>query len=116
MLSRLKALFRGRSVTIQGVGKLEEGMSKKVAVGDPLAGGTSFVLCRVNGELFALDDHCPHEDGRIQDGPLADGRFAVCPLHGYKFDPRTGQAHEVSCRKARTYRVEQRGDDCEVWY
>ncbi len=116
MLSRLKSLFRGRSVLIQGAGKLEEGMSKKVALGDPLAGGTCLVLCRVDGRFFAVDDRCPHEGGRIQDGPLAQGRFAVCPLHNYKFDPATGAAQDVACKKARVYRVEQRGDDCEVWY
>ena len=58
------------------------------------AGEKVGVLCRVDGELHALDALCPHEGGRIHDGPLAQGKYAVCPLHNYKFDPRTGEAVE----------------------
>jgi nitrite reductase/ring-hydroxylating ferredoxin subunit len=73
-------LFRGRPAVIVGTGKLQEGHSKKVDLGDPLAGtGKQVVLCRVGGKLYALDSKCPHESGRISDGPLIDGKLAMCP-------------------------------------
>ena len=44
-----------------------------------------------NGELFAIEDRCSHDDG-----PLAEGDFdpdtctVECPRHGSVFDLRTG--------------------------
>ncbi len=109
------ALFRGRSIVIKGTGKLPEGHSKKIDIGDPLAGGKQVVLCRVDGELYALDALCPHEGGRIHDGPLLEGRYVMCPLHNYKFDPRTGRAVDVVCRDARRYDVREQDGDAELW-
>lgn len=115
MFDRLWNLFRGRAVKIQGTGKLPEGHAKKIDVGDPLAGGRQVVLCRVDGELHALDALCPHEGGRIVDGPLADGRFAVCPLHNYKFDPKTGAVQGRMCKNAKRYTVREKNGDSELW-
>ena len=115
MLGRLLDLFRGRSIVIQGVAKLPDGQSKKFDIGDPLAGGRQFVLCRLDGELFAVDALCPHEGGRISDGPLVDGRHVMCPLHNYKFDPKSGAAVGRVCKNARTYRVREEQDGCRVW-
>lgn len=109
-------LFRGRPAMITGTGKLQEGHSKKVDLGDPLAGtGKQIVLCRVEGKLYALDSRCPHEGGRISDGPLLEGKHAMCPLHNYKFDPRTGKSVDRACNDAKTYRVKENGQDCEIW-
>ena len=116
MLDRLKGLFGKKPVRIAGTKKLEEGHSKKVSFGDPLAGtGADVVLCRVNGTLYALDAACPHAGGRIMDGPLADGKFAVCPLHMYKFDPASGKPEGAVCKNAKTYKVKEVGEDCDLW-
>ena len=115
MFGKLLSAFRGKPALIKGAGRLEEGQSKRIELGDVLAGGVAVILCRVDGELLALDDRCPHEEGRIVAGPLAQGRYAVCPLHNYRFDPRTGAAENASCKKARTYRVREVGGDAEVW-
>lgn len=115
MLSKLLGIFRKRPVSILGTGKLPEGHSKRVSIGDPLAGGTEIVLARVGGKLCALDRVCPHEGGRFADGPLVEGKYVLCPLHNYKFDPATGRAIEVACADAKTYAVRERGDDCDVY-
>ncbi len=115
MFGRLLDLLRGAPLRVQGVDKLPEGHSKRVSVGDPLAGGKEIILCRVDGELSAIDRHCPHEGGKLQDGPLAEGKYAVCPVHRYKFDPTTGAAIGVACKSAKTYRVRVKGADCDVW-
>jgi nitrite reductase/ring-hydroxylating ferredoxin subunit len=108
-------LFRGRPIVIQGTGKIQEGHSKKVDIGDVIAGGKQIVLCRVGGELHALDALCPHEGGRISDGPLLQGKFAMCPLHNYQFDPKTGRAVDRVCKDAKKYRLREKDGDCEVW-
>ena len=114
----LKKLFGfGRKPAIvKGTQRLADGHAKKVDVGDVLAGtGKSIIFCRVEGKLHALDAVCPHEGGRIVDGPLIDGRYAHCPLHHYKFDPKTGAAVDVACAKARVYKVVEKADEAEVW-
>ena len=115
MLEWILGLFRGRRVVIAGTSKLGEGQSRKIDLGDPLAGGRQVVLCRVDGELFALDALCPHEGGRISDGPLLEGRFALCPLHNYKFDPKTGRAVDRACKDARRYKVREKNGDAVLW-
>ena len=115
MLSKLLGFFRGRPAVIQGANKLPDGQSKTVSLGDPLAGGTEIVLCRLNGKLHAVDRLCPHEGGRIVDGPLLDGKHVLCPLHNYRFDPTTGKAVGVVCASAKTYRVRETGPEAEVW-
>jgi nitrite reductase/ring-hydroxylating ferredoxin subunit len=115
MLSRLFGFLRGRPALVRGVDQLPDGQSKRVELGDPLAGGVEIILCRKRGELHAVDRACPHEGGRISDGPLADGEYVVCPLHNYRFDPATGKAVGVTCASAKTYKVRAKGADCEVF-
>ena len=115
MLSKLLGLLRGRPALVQGTAQLPEGHAQTIALGDPLAGGTEVVLCRVEGVLYALDRLCPHEGGRLSGGPLVGGRLASCPLHNYRFDPRNGRAVGAACASAKTYRVRERGPDAEIW-
>ena len=114
MLRRLFNVFRGQAVTIPGTDKLEEGVARTVDIGDPAAGGTQVLLCRVEGKIYALDSACPHEGGRLIRGPLVDGKYAVCPLHNYRFDPKDGGAVGVTCKAARTFAVGDKGDSVQV--
>tara|TARA_B100000953_G_scaffold194048_1_gene159858 strand:+ start:250 stop:633 length:384 start_codon:yes stop_codon:yes gene_type:complete len=52
-------------------------------------GDYGIVVCRVNGELFALEDNCSHADTPLSEGRLR-GHEITCPLHGTSFDVRTG--------------------------
>lgn len=116
MFGRLLQLLRGRGQVIKGTGKLPEGEARKVDLGDVVAGGTQVILCRMQGELYALDAVCPHgEGGRIAPGPLIDGKYVRCPLHAYKFDPKTGANVGALCANAKTYRVREKDGDCEIW-
>lgn len=57
------------------------------------AGQVSVGVYNIDGELYALEDRCSHDDG-----PLAEGDWepelgvAICPRHGARFDIRTGTA------------------------
>jgi nitrite reductase (NADH) small subunit len=44
----------------------------------------------VGGELFALENSCPHQGGPIADGWLEAGTV-TCPWHAWCFDLRTGK-------------------------
>jgi 3-phenylpropionate/trans-cinnamate dioxygenase ferredoxin component len=58
----------------------------------PAVGNHGVVLCRVAGELYAVEDNCSHRDARLSEGRLR-GTLLTCPLHGAQFDVRTG-AHQ----------------------
>lgn len=110
----LEADARG-VLRVPGAGRLEDGWARKVRYRTgPDAPVEELLLCRVEGRLRALDTLCPHEGGRLAEGPLAGGRFAVCPLHLYRFDPRDGRSVEVECPPARAFEVREVGLDAEV--
>lgn len=114
MLKKLLDLFRGRPLLVQGADQMPSGHSKRIDVGDPLAGGRQIILCRVGDEFYAVDNECPHESGRMVDGPLVEDKYVLCPLHSYRFDPKTGESVGVACKKAKTYPVTRKGSDCEI--
>ena len=53
--------------------------------------GKSILLARHQGEIYALDDVCSHDEGQLGDGDLVDGQIQ-CPRHGARFDLKTGGA------------------------
>jgi nitrite reductase/ring-hydroxylating ferredoxin subunit len=52
-------------------------------------GDYDIALFNVDGEIFAIDDVCPHFAGSLHEGTVADGMLS-CPLHGWCFDLRNG--------------------------
>jgi len=51
--------------------------------------GTEIALMRDGEEVYALGGVCPHKGGQIADGTVVGGT-AVCPLHLWDFDLRSG--------------------------
>jgi nitrite reductase/ring-hydroxylating ferredoxin subunit len=47
-------------------------------------------LFNVEGELYALENSCPHQGGPIADG-WVENRTVTCPWHAWCFDLRTGK-------------------------
>lgn len=46
-------------------------------------------LARVQGQIYAFQDLCTHDDGPLVGGELHD-HCIECPRHGARFDIRTG--------------------------
>lgn len=69
-----------RSVSAPGVGRL--------------------VVGRTGGQLFALEDRCPHLGAPLSRGALR-GRTIVCPWHGWLVDLPTGQVEGAGGVRAR---------------
>ena len=51
------------------------------------------LLANVEGEIFAVDDNCTHEDSSLSLGCLK-GDMVYCTLHGSRFNVRTGEPME----------------------
>ena len=76
--------------------------------------GKEIVLFNVDGEFFALDNLCTHEEGPLCEGEI-EGHEVTCPWHGARFDIRTGEvlqdpAYEAVAR----HNVRVTGSDIEV--
>lgn len=106
----------GEPWRIPGVDRLEEGHGRALFLersdGGPIL---EVILCRVDGRLYALDSECPHAGGRIQGGPLVEGRYARCPLHWFDFDPADGRCVNVDCEPASTLRIEEHDGVAVLW-
>jgi 3-phenylpropionate/trans-cinnamate dioxygenase ferredoxin subunit len=64
----------------------------------------------VDGELFAIDDTCTHQDASLADGWL-EGCMVECPLHASCFDLRTGLSSGPPAKTpVRTHEVVVDGD------
>ena len=111
----LSLLFKGRAIEIPNTASLEEGHANGVNIGDPMADGRRVILCRVDGDLHAIDAECPHQGARIDTGPLHQGKYALCPLHNFLFDPKNGSVIQGACSKATTYRVEEKDGTARLY-
>jgi 3-phenylpropionate/trans-cinnamate dioxygenase ferredoxin subunit len=59
----------------------------------------------VDGELYAIDDTCTHQDASLADG-WVEGCSVECPLHAACFDLRTGMPSGPPARTpVRTHEV-----------
>ncbi len=66
------------------------------------------------GEVFAIDDTCTHQDASLAEG-WVEGCEVECPLHASKFDLRTGQVDAPPAKKpVRTHAVVIEGEDIYV--
>ncbi|MFN0073033.1 MAG: non-heme iron oxygenase ferredoxin subunit [Chloroflexota bacterium] len=85
------------------------GMAQVVAVGKK-----RIALCNVDGDFFAVDDLCTHDDGPLGEGELVGDRIE-CPRHGALFDVRTGQAMSLpAVVPVSTYPVRVKDGSVEV--
>jgi nitrite reductase/ring-hydroxylating ferredoxin subunit len=48
-------------------------------------------LFLIEGQVYCVDDICSHEEARISNGGFIEGYEAECPVHGSRFDIRTGE-------------------------
>ena len=75
-------------------GRYEIGLVEDIPEGGcakALVGGELVAVFNVDGVLYALSDVCSHGQASLSEGRLS-GYSVTCPLHGARFDVRTGEA------------------------
>lgn len=78
---------------------LPPGESVRIQADVPIA------VFNADGDLYAIDDTCSHQDASLSDGWL-EGCFVECPLHAALFDLRTGMPSCLPAKKpVRTHMV-----------
>ncbi len=66
-------------------------------------------LYHIAGQVYAVQDVCPHAGARLSEGELL-GTVITCPRHGSQFDVRTGaRVRGPAELEIKTYRVETEG-------
>ncbi len=76
-------------VTVAKLGDIPVGEARVVT-----ASGRRLALCNVDGQIYAIDDTCTHDDGPLGSGTL-DGHAIECPRHGARFDVRDGRVLQM---------------------
>ncbi len=51
--------------------------------------GKNILICKANGDYYAVDNQCTHQRAELTKGRIRNC-YLACPLHGVRFDLRTG--------------------------
>ncbi len=77
-------------------------------------GERSLAVSNIEGELYAIDNLCTHDNGPLGEGRLRNGRV-LCPRHGAAFDAKTGKVLSLpAVRSVAAYAVNVDGDDVYI--
>ena len=71
-------------ITVCATSELSPGEARTVTA------DVAITVFNVDGEFYAIDDTCTHQDASLADGWL-EGCTIECPLHASCFDLRTGE-------------------------
>ena len=84
------------------------------------AGGKDLVIANLDGEFYALENWCMHEQGNRSQGELKKN-ILTCPDHGAQFDVTTGKVllgpdgdSADSIQAEKSYKVVVQGSDLMV--
>lgn len=86
---------------------MSPGTVRKIPFGDRAIA----LICSTDG-VYALDNACAHEGGALGEGSV-EGRTVTCPLHGWRFDGKTGQCLTEAKYRQRTF--ETKIDQGKIW-
>ena len=74
-------------ITVGPVDELPPGSVKLVHAGQITVG-----VYNLDGEFYAIEDRCSHDDGPLCEGDWdPEERVVTCPRHGSNFDLRSGE-------------------------
>jgi nitrite reductase/ring-hydroxylating ferredoxin subunit len=79
------------------------------------AGGERILVANVGGEFYAMRAKCNHMGGPLDKGTL-ENNVVTCPLHGSRWDVKTGQLVQFSrpLPSERVYQVTINGGQVSV--
>jgi 3-phenylpropionate/trans-cinnamate dioxygenase ferredoxin component len=96
----------------QTVAKTSDVPTERVAL-FPI-GDHEIAVCNVDGQFYAIDNLCTHDEGPLDQGEL-EGNEIECPRHGARFDVRTGEATQLPAfEPVQRHPVRVEGEDIQV--
>jgi nitrite reductase (NADH) small subunit len=94
--------------TVCRLGELTEGEGKTVIVA-----GKEVAVFRCGGDVFAIDDMCPHMGASLAGGHVENG-VVTCPWHAWRFRLNDGTWADNPRIKIGSYPVRVEGDEVQV--
>jgi nitrite reductase/ring-hydroxylating ferredoxin subunit len=79
--------------------ELEDGRGKYVEIG-----GFQIAVFLSGGEVYAMENTCPHAGGSMASGWVEEG-CAVCPWHSWAFRLDNGQLRDMPGVEITTYKI-----------
>ena len=67
-------------------------------------------IVRLKEGWYGMNNICPHAGAALHAGFCNKHGVVVCPLHGYKFDIKTGKSLDGNNYHQKIYKVEKRDD------
>ena len=93
-------------VKVAELGDIPDGEGRAFAVR-----GAKIAIFNMDGELYAIDDTCTHDEASLAEGWL-EGDAVECPLHGAQFNVKTGEALSMpAVVGVNQYRLQIEGDE-----
>jgi 3-phenylpropionate/trans-cinnamate dioxygenase ferredoxin component len=78
------------------------------------AGGRSILLCNSGGTHYAIENRCTHQESPLAGGRVRNG-FISCPLHGVRFNLKTGEPiGDLARLRVKTFAVIETDDGIVV--
>lgn len=90
------------------VSDLKENEGKRFIIDE-----AEIALFKTNGEIFAVDNICPHQHAAIIYDGFVENGCVVCPAHGWQFDLKTG-CKMTGSRGLKSYKVKVTGNEVYV--
>ncbi len=76
--------------------------------------GVAVLVCQREGQFYAIEDQCTHARQLLSEGRLR-GYEVSCPLHGARFDVRTGKCTAAPAKRdAKSFPVTLEGGKVHV--
>lgn len=108
--SELQQIIEKRYHRVGTLSEIRPGAGMSVQIGRDVIAVFNF-----GGEIFALNDLCPHRGAPLCEGFLDAGKV-FCPWHCFDFNLRTGECTMVSSMSVAAYPVKIDGDDIYILY
>ena len=105
-MTKLPASFPRKTANWVDIGPLEVVPQQGARV-VRTPGGCLAVFRTSDGQVFAIDDRCPHKGGPLSQG-IVYGESVACPLHNWNIDLNTGcaMAPDEGCTQRFATRVD----------
>lgn len=77
--------------------------------------GKQIAICNMDGEFFAIDDTCTHQQCSLSQEGFLEGATITCGCHGAQFDATTGQVLSLpATANLKTYKTKIQGEDLYI--
>lgn len=97
-------------IKVANVNEVSEGELKLVDVN-----GAAVVLYKINGEILATTNVCPHEDCLLSENHMMHGDVVECTCHGSQFNVKTGaNVLPPAAEPLKTYNVSVEGGEVYI--